>query len=180
MTEQTISKLSRRCGWGWGGFAFQLYLGFKSCILSWLHSGWKTSLLLLICIVLLHWASPYLPSLTGPQWPCSISPIPQPGLCGMPYIPGHPKFWTPLQIPLWEVLGPPGLHPIAVWTRAGIPSSYGIPPVFYPLHMNVGPPIPLALCASPLSTLLPIWVNVTSLNPSLSDFHIAGCSDESG
>ena len=40
------------------------------------------------------------------QWPCSKCPIPQFRLVGVrtSYIflifPGHPEFWTPLQIPL--------------------------------------------------------------------------------
>ena len=46
------------------------------------------------------------------QWPCSMCPIPQFRLVAMrtSYIyflifPGHPEFWTPLQIHIW---GPPG------------------------------------------------------------------------
>ena len=45
------------------------------------------------------------------QWPCCMCPIPQfrPEEVRTSHIflifPGHPEFWTPLQIPLW---GPPG------------------------------------------------------------------------
>ena len=44
------------------------------------------------------------------QWPCSMCPIPQFRLVGVRtshilIFPGHPEFWTPLQIPVW---GPPG------------------------------------------------------------------------
>ena len=76
----------------------------------------------------------------------------------------------------------PGLD-CAVWPGAGIAHSPGSPPNFYPLHVNVGLPIPLppllhatlSLRASPsISTsppLLHIWMNVASLKPWLSDFH---------
>ena len=81
----------------------------------------------------------------------------------------------------------------AVWPGAGIACSQGIPPDFYLPHMNVGlpvPQLPLPLCSTPhllasvpISTtlpLLPAWVNVASLNPWLSDFHIIWFSDGSG
>ena len=80
-----------------------------------------------------------------------------------------------------------------VWPGAGTTCSQGIPPNFYPLHMSVGPPVLLLLlplhatphlCASlPISTippLLPVWMNVASSNPWLSDFHTARFSDSSG
>ena len=47
------------------------------------------------------------------EWPCSISPILQLRFVGVRtfslyffflIFPGHPEFWTPLQIPIW---GPP-------------------------------------------------------------------------
>ena len=62
----------------------------------------------------------------------------------------------------------------AVWFGAGIAGSQGIPPDFYPLHVNVGLPVSLLLplCAIPCLPaplpLLPIWMNVASL---VSDFH---------
>ena len=73
----------------------------------------------------------------------------------------------------------------AVWPWAGIACSQGIPTDFYPPQMNVGMPnllpLPLyatpCLCTSPpVSTsllLLPIWMNVASLNPWLLVFHTA-------
>ena len=46
------------------------------------------------------------------EWPCSMCPFPQLRLVGVRtfYIciflifPGHPEFWTPLQIPIWAPL----------------------------------------------------------------------------
>ena len=70
-----------------------------------------------------------------------------------------------------------------VWPGSGILHSWGIPPDFYPPHVNVGQTIPLplhaplSLCTSaPIPTslpLLPVWMNVATLNPWLSDFHTA-------
>ena len=67
-----------------------------------------------------------------------------------------------------------------VWCGAGIPPSPGILTNFYPPHILWGPPILhlyifVPLCSSLL--LLPIWMNVTSLIPWLSDFHTAQFSD---
>ena len=74
-----------------------------------------------------------------------------------------------------------------VWAGAGIACCQGIPPDFYPPYVNVRPFVlwaTLRLCASlPVSVtppLLPIWMNVASLNPWLSDFHRARFSDGSG
>ena len=66
-----------------------------------------------------------------------------------------------------------------VWSGAGITPSQGIPPNFYPPHINVGLPMPiplplppppcatLCLCGSlPVSVtplLLPVWMSVASL-----------------
>ena len=64
----------------------------------------------------------------------------------------------------------------ADWSGAGFAGSQGILPNFYPPHVNVGPPIlpPLhAIAHLHHFTLLPVWVNVASLNPWLSDFHTA-------
>ena len=71
-----------------------------------------------------------------------------------------------------------------VWPGAGIACSQGNPPSFYPPYLNVGLSNPLSppplhstppLCASlPVSTtlpFLPVWMNVASLIPWLSDFH---------
>ena len=67
-----------------------------------------------------------------------------------------------------------------VWPGAGIAHSQGIPPDFYPPHMNVGPPGPVQLPPPPLCTtlcllasllLLPIWMNVAPLHLWLLDFH---------
>ena len=63
-----------------------------------------------------------------------------------------------------------------VWLGAGITPSPGVPPSFYPPPVNVGPPIPpYAATAtaspspfhpwSPSPPLLPIWMNISSLNP---------------
>ena len=85
----------------------------------------------------------------------------------------------------------------AVWPGAGITHSQGIPPDFYLPYMNVGLPvlIPLLLQPPPLhviphllaslphlwvSDLLPVWMNVASLNPWLSDFHTVRFFDSSG
>ena len=63
------------------------------------------------------------------------------------------------------------------------------PPNFYSPHMNVGPLIlPLPLCATlcplhpdcPSLPLLPIWMNVSSLIPWLSDFHTVRFCGSSG
>ena len=64
----------------------------------------------------------------------------------------------------------------AVWPGTGKADSHGIPPDFYPPHMNVGlwvlPPLLLALCpGSATPPLPPIWVSVVSLNPWMSDLH---------
>ena len=78
-----------------------------------------------------------------------------------------------------------------VWPRAGIACSQGIPPNFYPSHLNVAPPVLLHSCclssqhrvlstAGSPSLLLRIWMNVASLNPRLSDFHIVWFSGSSG
>ena len=50
------------------------------------------------------------------QWPCSMCPSPSSDLWGggLPIFlifPGHPEFWTPLQILL---LGAPWLHPLTL------------------------------------------------------------------
>ena len=74
-----------------------------------------------------------------------------------------------------------------VWPGAGMAHSQGIPPNFYQPHVNVGPSILLSLhvtlCplhpGSMTPPLLPIWMNVTSLNHWLSDFHTAQFSDGS-
>ena len=58
------------------------------------------------------------------------------------------------------------------------------PPLFLPvyLHENVGPPFchesSPPSCASP--PLLPVWMNVSSLTPWLSDFHTVRFSVSSG
>ena len=36
-----------------------------------------------------------------------------------------------------------------VWSGTGTACSHGIPPYFYPPHVNVGPPVPPPLCTSP-------------------------------
>ena len=73
---------------------------------------------------------------------------------------------------------------------AGIAHSQGIPPNFYPPHMNVGPlvlPPPLVphcislpLCPFLSPPLLPVWMNVASLNSWLLDFHTVWFSESSG
>ena len=62
-----------------------------------------------------------------------------------------------------------GTLALVVWCWAGIP------PVFYPPHVVVG----LLTCSASLP-LLPVWMNVASLNPWLLDFCMAQFSDESG
>ena len=72
-----------------------------------------------------------------------------------------------------------------IWIGAGASHSHGIPPNFYLPSVGVGPPI-LHLCASvPLHIsvslpLLPVWMDVASLIPWLSDFHTAEFSDDFG
>ena len=86
-----------------------------------------------------------------------------------------------------------------VWSGVGIPHSWDIPPNIHPPHVDVGPPVPYP-CTSPsysafshlsailnLSAslhlylpLLRIWMNVTSLNPWLLDFHTVWFSDKFG
>ena len=74
----------------------------------------------------------------------------------------------------------------AVGPGAGIARSPGNTPNFYSSHVNVGLPSLLLLHATPLDPhlssplplstsphLLPVWMNVASLNPWLLDFHIA-------
>ena len=64
----------------------------------------------------------------------------------------------------------PGTLGCVIWSVAGIAHSQGIPPNFYPPHMNVGLsmsilPLPLPLCAIPcLLTSLPISVPPTQLD----------------
>ena len=72
-----------------------------------------------------------------------------------------------------------------VWPGASIAYSQGIPPNFYPPHISVRPSVPLLPplppCTAPhplfpgsaTALLLPVWMNVASLNPWLSDFHTA-------
>ena len=73
-----------------------------------------------------------------------------------------------------------------VWPGVQITCSQGAPPDFYLPHLNMGLPIPLLqpLCATPCVCtslpLLPVWMNVASLNAWLSDFHTARFSDSSG
>ena len=78
----------------------------------------------------------------------------------------------------------------AVWPGARIACSQSIPPNFYAPHVNVGPFIPLLPLLPPLwchamsSVLpslppLPIWMNMTSLNPWLLDFHTVHFSGSS-
>ena len=78
-----------------------------------------------------------------------------------------------------EVMGTylPGTLSWVVWSGAGIPRSRGIPPNFHPRHMDVR-----LLHSTPLHMslpLLPVWMNVASLNPWLSDFHTAWFSNDS-
>ena len=77
----------------------------------------------------------------------------------------------------------------AVSCRSVITHSQGIPPNFYLPHVDVGPPSVPWLCASPCCAsphvtasppLLPIWINVASLNPWLLDFHTVWFSYDSG
>ena len=74
---------------------------------------------------------------------------------------------------------------------AGITHSQGIPPNFYPPHMNVGPPIlhphhlsmlhHISLPLQPSLCLHPsAWMNVASLNPWLLDGYTVQLSDSSG
>ena len=87
-----------------------------------------------------------------------------------------------------------------VWSGAGSLALRVLLPDFYLPHVDVGAPIfcpcsslshsAMLLCTSPaLHTslrisasppLLPVWMNVASLNPCLSDFHTAQFSDYSG
>ena len=76
-----------------------------------------------------------------------------------------------------------------IWSGAGIPHSQVVPPGFCLPQREVGPPTFPPFCASlplhaspPLQassrssaslSLLPIWINVASLNPWLLDFHTA-------
>ena len=80
----------------------------------------------------------------------------------------------------------------AVWPKAGIACSQGIPPNFYPLHVHVEPPVlpplphhtKLHLCTSPpvfkSPSLRLIWKNLDFLYPWLSDFYTVRFSDGSG
>ena len=114
------------------------------------------------------------------------------------------QFLPPPQPPLvfiarsYEALFPSaGTLGCVVWPEARIARSPGIPPDFYPPHINVGPPIPqlppLPHClhlatttphplrpGSLSSSLLPVWMNMASLNPSLSAFHTVWFSGSSG
>ena len=76
-----------------------------------------------------------------------------------------------------------------VWCGAGIPCFRGITPDINPPHVGVAPPVPHLQTSQRLSasqhlsvspTLLPVWMNVASLIPWLSNFHIARFSDNSG
>ena len=82
-----------------------------------------------------------------------------------------------------------------VWSGDGIPHSWGIPSDFYPphvdvgpcvprlhatLHLHISPPLSASLHISVSPPLLPVWMNVASLNLWLSDFHTAQSSDNSG
>ena len=55
------------------------------------------------------------------QWPCSMCPIPRLRLVGVrtSYIflifPGHPEFWTPLQIPIGGPLAAPCYTSTSAW-----------------------------------------------------------------
>ena len=79
----------------------------------------------------------------------------------------------------------------AVWPGAGIAHSQDIPPNLYPPHRYVGPPVPPSpICTTPCFCIPPpmpvttppppVWMNVASLNPCLSDFYTALFSDGSG
>ena len=74
-----------------------------------------------------------------------------------------------------------------VWPEVGIAHSQGIPPDFYPSHVNVVLPIPPATTTphplrpgSPSPPLPSMWMNMTSLNTWLSDFHTVRLSGSSG
>ena len=67
----------------------------------------------------------------------------------------------------------------AVWPGVGLTHSQGMFPDFYPSHVDGGPPLPIPplppppLCTTHLLTsppLLPVWMNVASLNPWLWNF----------
>ena len=51
-----------------------------------------------------------------------------------------------------------------VWPGSGIARSLGVPPNFYPLHMNVGLPVPHLSRALPL---LPVWMSECDFFKSL-------------
>ena len=102
-------------------------------------------------------------------------------------VPQSPLFLQP------EVMGVylPGAGTLgcAVCPGAGIAHSQGVPPDFYLPHVNVGlplPPLPLLLCPPHLfpnsvsPPLLPVWMNMASLHPWLSDFHTFRFSGSSG
>ena len=70
-----------------------------------------------------------------------------------------------------------GTLDFAVSLEAGMAGSPGVPPSFYPPHMNVGLPVLVAQHhtassppSSPALLLRLVWMNM-SLNPWLSDFH---------
>ena len=76
----------------------------------------------------------------------------------------------------------------AVWPGVGIACAQSIPPDSYPPRVNVGqfillPPLhatPYPLCPDSLALpLLPVWMNVASLNPWLLDFHTVRFSGSS-
>ena len=73
----------------------------------------------------------------------------------------------------------PGTLGCAVWPGVGLTHSQGMFPDFYPSHVDGGPPLPIPpLLPPPLCTthllssppLLPVWMNVASLNPWLWNF----------
>ena len=130
-----------------------------------------------------EWVSLYVLSPLGPlrgvSWEsCSFFRRPNPHWFLQPEVMGS-------ELPGTGTLG------WVAWSGAGIPCSRGIFPYFYPPYVDVGPSfhvsMPLwtspTLCASPCISmsllLLPVWMNVASLNSWLLDFYTARFSDES-
>ncbi|KAF6088443.1 hypothetical protein HJG60_008268 [Phyllostomus discolor] len=64
----------------------------------------------------------------------------------------------------------------AVWTRAGIIHSQGVPPNFYLLHMNVGLPVPTLLFnATPCLLTSPPYLHVSAFPTHLDEYGFFKC-----
>ena len=104
-----------------------------------------------------EYVSPCMGSLRGTAWGSRVSStnsIPT-GFCSQ-------KLWGPIFLALGPWAGGPGVGLGLLAPGISLPN-------FYPPHVDVGPAHPTSV------PLLPVWIDMVSLIPQLSDFQLNFC-----